>query len=137
MTDNGAAALAAALHATRTGCMMAEPDVYHLEDAAALLAALPPEWGWREGYAENMNRLLQANLDYSAEIDRLQSEMMRDRQLQLEVVKEANAELARLRAALDELIAAGQAVLDWYEPERWAGPHDWLKEAIGTAREAP
>jgi hypothetical protein len=38
------------------------------------------------------------------------------------------------RALLDErdaLRAAAQAVLDWDEKERWAGPHDWLAGLIG------
>jgi hypothetical protein len=65
-----------------------------MDDAAAILAALPDEWGWREGYAENMNRLLNANLDYGAEIDRQQ------------------AEIARLRA-IEE---AARAVVDGSQP---------------------
>jgi hypothetical protein len=40
------------------------------------------------------------------------------------------AEIARLRAAIDDLIMAGQALLNWYELELWAGPHDMLKHVI-------
>jgi len=87
MTDNGLAALAAALVNPLIVEFMegVSPDRAQ-RIAVAILAALPDEWGWREGYAENMNRLLQSNLDYSAEIDR------------------QAATIATLRAALDGLV---------------------------------
>lgn len=39
---------------------------------------------------------------------------------------------AHAKGAADsqQIARAAQAVLDWTEKERWAGPHDWLQHAL-------
>ena len=49
------------------------------------------------------------------------------------------AEIARLRKieeAARAICLSAQAILDWYEAERWAGPHDSLKEKLAVLRAA-
>jgi hypothetical protein len=118
-------------------------------DAAAILAALPDEWGWREGYAENMNRLLQSNLAYSAKIDRLQAEIAR---LRAEIEAEHNAlgrlgiatlEIARLRkieeaarALLVALDALGPKTLSAGDEIAWAFARGGVIADLRAALEA-
>jgi len=53
-----------------------------------------------------------------------------------ELAAEALMRLGKSMADAKALAEAGQAVLDWDPPERWAGPHDWLKEVIAAHKEA-
>jgi hypothetical protein len=84
----------------------------HKCDAAAILAALPDDWC---GHAD------------------LASEMVRDRLLQLGVVKEANATIATLRAALEDagyLADSAKHLTDHLSSEH----PDWYCEDMDTTQ---
>lgn len=146
MTDNGLAALAAALHdaecsrkrrrplpsATHEDLVMADRlhMARHETLAAAILAGgavfLPDGLtDDRIGLLANMNRLAEANADYGAEIDR------------------QAATIATLRAALDGLVKAAEVTVGRFldTPASLAGVHvaalNDLRAALAAAKETP
>jgi len=144
MTDNGAAALAAALRDIHPGPRPWPGGMTSIECAAAILGPrgvfLPDghPLGVEEAIAQGQARIAALNariVDLNAEVLDRMDQWYRDSLARDELARQQNGKIATLRAALDGLVEAAGWHLD--NANRPNEGHVRLRAALATAKEMP